>query len=119
MNLGDNFSIVDGLMISIVSMLIIFAILVVISFMIEGFKLIFHEEEVKKEAVENTSARDESTLINNQNELIAVMSAAIQIYNDEQWNNDDKLAITAAEIRAKQTKTIDHLNIKRIKKLSD
>lgn len=119
MNLGDNFSIVDGLMISIVSMLIIFAILVVISFMIEGFKLIFHEKEIGREHIEVTSNEDEATLINNENELIAVISAAIKVYNEDQLTTDEKLAVMAAEIRAKQTKTIDHLNIKRIKKLND
>lgn len=119
MNLEGNFSIIDGLMISIVSILIIFAILIVISFIIEGFKLIFHEKEAKSEPVEEKSDTDEINIVSNEDELIAVISAAIQSYNEETLDSGDKLAIMAAEIRAKQTKAINQLDIKRIKKLED
>lgn len=119
MNLEGDFSIIDGLTISIVSMLIIFAILIVISFMIDGFKLIFHEKEVKSEPVEKKSNTAEIGITSNEEELIAVISAAIQSYNEEQLDPENKLAIMAAEIRAKQIKAIDQLDIKRIKKLED
>jgi len=119
MNFEESFSIIDGLIISVVSILIVFFILIIISFSIEGFKLIFYKKEVERETMKDTFNIDETTSTNNEEDLIAVITATIQSYNEEQMNTEDKLAIMAAEIQSKTTKTINHLDVKRIKKLKD
>ncbi len=118
MGAGETFTLLDGLMFSIVSMLLIFVILGVIALLLEGFKWLSREEEV--EPAESGGPAERNFLKEDENELLAVITAAIATYeNEQEVDIDEKLARLAHEIRAKQVKPIDLLEVKRIQKIEE
>lgn len=116
MNFESEISIVDGLILSIVSMLIIFLILIIISFIVEGFRLVFHKKEDTDKPIKEHFNKEESFALNKDQKLAAVIMTAIEAFSEETLSNDEKLAIQAAEIKTKEIKLLDQLNIKRIEK---
>jgi Na+-transporting methylmalonyl-CoA/oxaloacetate decarboxylase gamma subunit len=102
MNLQDGVSLLEGLIITLFSMGIVFVTLIVISFILWIFKLIFYKETsllIKK---------DEKN-----EELIAVITAAITAHN-----NNNIVAAIAGAITTYNKNENRKLRVKRIKKIS-
>ncbi|EOD01127.1 OadG family protein [Caldisalinibacter kiritimatiensis] len=86
MNFGDSVTLGQSLYITIFSMLIVFATLLVISYILSGFKVLFYKDnkqKVKKDTV-RTNTQQKATVENKveqdneqDEELVAVITAAI------------------------------------------
>lgn len=84
MDLQGSISVTDSLIISAFSMLLVFAVLIIIFLIVSSFKLFFSEDEVKedefiseKNIVSNVQTK---TTVDNE-EKIATIIAALTMYN--------------------------------------
>lgn len=81
--LGDKITMADTLMVTVFSMGIVFATLIAIYIILKGFKVLFYKEKkdnvtkVKKEALKETTVTKEYMLNQENEELIAVLTAAL------------------------------------------
>lgn len=119
MNLEGSVSIVDGLMITFFSMLIVFITLIIIAFLLEGFKFFFQKETPTEKKTKQPAQQGKPSAKEEENELLAVIAAALENYQGEAISHEDQLAEMAAAIEGREVKTIDRLNIKRITKIDD
>lgn len=82
--LGEKISMSDALMVTVFSMLIVFAALLAINFILKGFKVFLYKEKkdnvtkAKKETQkQTTAAREQIVNHDNDEELVAVITAAL------------------------------------------
>lgn len=94
MNLQDGVNLGEAIFVTLFSMGIVFLTLVVISFILSGFKSAFYKDEkktpVKKEVPPiSDNAKVESTeeLVDNDEEIVAVIAAAIAAQTGEAVEN--------------------------------
>ncbi len=85
--LGDEITMIEGLTVTVFSMLLVFVTLLVLSFILDLFKKLFYKPQDKIEAkTVNTVKNDYRTVINNlENEfdLVAALTAVIVASNGE------------------------------------
>lgn len=83
---GDTVSMGGALVITIVSMGIVFATLIVISYILSGFKTVFYKEKKEtKEPIVNEIIKEETK--ENNDELVAVIAAAISMSTNKPIDN--------------------------------
>jgi len=94
MNLQDGISLGEAIFITLFSMAIVFVTLVVISFILAGFKSIFYKDEkkseVKKEVPpisDNAVVESTEELVDNDEEIVAVIASAIAAQTGESVEN--------------------------------
>lgn len=104
MNLQDGVNLLEGLLITLFSMGIVFLTLIVISFILGGFKSMFYKDESKK-----TSVKKEAPPIGDN----VVVEDIEELVNDEEI-----VAVIAAAISAHTRSNVENLNIRNITRIS-
>src|SRR5699024_5574489 len=114
MDVQNGVSIVQALIITLLCMGIVFFLLIVINYIINGFEWLFRENDfLGEDTRKREGARKQPEPVNNkEKELIAVFAAAIQAFNKESTTNEDKLAAMASALEIKASKDMKALNIK-------
>lgn len=81
--LGETVTLSQALVVTIFSMLIVFATLLVISFLLDGFKMVFHKKDKKiQQTVVNKSIVKQNVVDKKEKddeEIIAVIAAAVAV----------------------------------------
>lgn len=95
---GESIDISETLIVTVFSMAIVFATLIVISFVLDGFKVAFHKDNKKKETI---VTKPEPT-----QEIV------------EEENSEELIAVIAAAIAASMNTPIDNIHIKNITRVS-
>lgn len=117
MNLQDGVNLSEGLLITLFSMGIVFLTLIVISLILDVFKLMFYKESSQQSSVktENQTIREDTAKVNTKNktdeEVVAVIAAAISIHTES------LVAVIAGAIANYDNSSVEDLNIKNIRKI--
>lgn len=101
MNLQDGVNLSEGLLVTLFSMGIVFLTLIVIAFILGGFKSIFYKDESKKTSIkkeappigDNAVVEDTEELVNDE-EMVAVIAAAIAAHTGSNIENLNIMNIT-------------------------
>lgn len=84
----QSVSLGEALVVTVFSMAVVFATLIVISYVLSGFKVVFYKDNKKK--IEKTIVKEpiiEETIEENNDELVAVIAAAISISTNTPIDN--------------------------------
>lgn len=119
MNLQDGVNLSEVLIITLFSMGIVFLTLIVISFILGAFQLIFYKDSSQQSSVktENQTIREDTARVNTTNktdadeEVVAVIAAAISIHTES------LVAVIAGAIANYDNSSLEDFNIKNIKKI--
>ncbi|MBP1920527.1 OadG family transporter subunit [Youngiibacter multivorans] len=81
-----NFSLMDGIRLSIFAMLVVFLILVLLQFIIYSFKFLPKDLGIKKSEVSNPSGTVPSINSQDEDEMVAMLMASILAKDDMKGN---------------------------------
>jgi glutaconyl-CoA/methylmalonyl-CoA decarboxylase subunit delta len=95
MNLQDGVNLSEGLIVTLFSMGIVFLTLIIISLILGGFKAIFYKDDSKKTSVkketppigDNAIAEDTEEIVDNDEEIVAIIAAAIAAHTGNRVEN--------------------------------
>ncbi|NBI06524.1 OadG family protein [Senegalia massiliensis] len=104
MNLQDGISLSEGLIVTVFSMAIVFATLVVISLILTGFKSAFYKEEKKEPVKKGVLPVNENTVVENTEEIVD--------------NDEELVSVIAAAISAATGQSVENIYIRNIKRVS-
>jgi Na+-transporting methylmalonyl-CoA/oxaloacetate decarboxylase gamma subunit len=126
MDLQERITLSESLIITLFSMGVVIATLIIIFLILEGFKLIFYKgvfkkEVAKKETPPNRNNNFEPSIksMDINEEIVAIITAALTAYAGGKSTipNENVSAVIAAVIAADTGSSIECINIKSIKKI--
>lgn len=118
MNLKDGISIYESLIVTVLSMGIVFTTLIVIYFILSGFKLIFYKKETNS-TIDNKDSIDSSEKSTDIDEevAVAIAVATTEYEKSNTLTSDEDLIVVITAAIVAHSEENDDLNINNINRI--